>query len=375
MTPPSVRGVATEATAVLVPAAAVLLGRPAFGFSVVAGLVGCGLLPLRRVWPPLGVLGVLWGLVGGLGWPPALVALYTVGRRSRRLRDTVAWFVLAGLAAVLPVLLIQDLLWSDAILAVAFVALWAGAPVALGLLISTRERLTASMRDLEAARDAAISARESAARAQERARIGREFHDVVGHHATLIAVGAAALAVGAPDDKTREAAEHLRGLAKAALSEMRSALGLIADPAARPPGVAGLDGLVVRSRNAGIRADLVHDGEPAQLPPSLDRAVYRVIQESLTNAARHAPGAPVRIELGWRDHTRLRVRVHSDGIPGSEHGVPADATGGTGLAGLAERVAAVDGELISGPGPDGGFVVQALLPRRSAAPAGHHDPG
>ncbi|GEL20193.1 two-component sensor histidine kinase [Pseudonocardia asaccharolytica DSM 44247 = NBRC 16224] len=370
-----VRIVATEAAAVLVPAAAVLLGRPAFGYSILAGLVGCALLPLRRLWPPLGVLGVLWGLVGGLGWPSALVALYALGRRSRRLRDTVAWLVLAGLAAILPVLLMQDLAWSDAAITVAFVALWAGAPVALGLLISTRERLTAGLRDLEAARDAALCARESAARAEERARIGREFHDVVGHHATLIAVGAAALAVSAPDDETRLAAARLRVLARTALAEMRTALGLLDEPAGRPPGVAELDELVARSRVAGMRADLVHDGEPAQLPPSLDRAVYRVVQESLTNAARHAPGAPVRIELGWRDDTRLRVRVHNAGVSRSEPCSTAFPKGGTGLAGLAERVAAVDGELISGPGPDGGFVVQALLPRAGAAAAvGRRDP-
>ncbi|MHA6794208.1 sensor histidine kinase [Pseudonocardia bannensis] len=363
------RRIGLELLAVLVPACAVLLGHPPFGYSVAAGLVGCALLPLRHLWPSLGVLGVLWGLVGGLGWPPALVALYTLGRRSGRVSRTSPWVVLAGLAAVLPVLLLQDLSWADRVLTVAFTALWAGAPAAMGLLISTRERLTASLRELERAREAMLQARETAARAEERSRIGREIHDAVGHHATLIAVGAAALAASTAEPETREGAERLRVLAKRALAEMRAALGLLDGRPDQPAGVADLPGLVARSRAAGVQADLVDVGTSRELPPGLDRAVYRVVQESLTNAARHAPGAPVRIELCWRDAGELSVSVHNDQVPGAGRrrtpGGEGFGVGGAGLAGLAERVGAVGGELTTGPGPDGGFTVRAVFPLSS----------
>ncbi|WP_214370349.1 sensor histidine kinase [Pseudonocardia sp. H11422] len=366
MTGRTPRRVGLELLAVLVPAGAVLLGHPPFGYSVAAGLVGCALLPLRHLWPPLGVLGVLWGLVGGLGWPPALVALYTLGRRSGRVSRTLPWVVPAGLAAVLPVLILQQLSWSDRVLTVAFAALCAGAPSAMGLLISTRERLTASLRELERAREVMLQARETAARAEERSRIGREIHDAVGHHATLIAVGAAALAASTTEPETREGAERLRLLAKRALAEMRAALGLMDGRPDQPAGVADLPGLVARSRAAGMQADLVDVGTSTKLPPGLDRAVYRVVQESLTNAARHAPGAPVRVELHWRDAGELRVSVHNDQAPeGPRRRAPGGegfGVGGAGLAGLSERVGAVGGELITGPGPDGGFTVRAVFP-------------
>ncbi|NMI00135.1 sensor histidine kinase [Pseudonocardia acidicola] len=365
---PSIRRVGLELLAVLLPAAAVLLSHPPYGYSVPAGLVACALLPLRRLWAPLGVLGVLWGLTGGLGLPAGLVALYTLGRRGERLSRTVPWLVPAGLAVVLPVLILQRLPLPDAILTVAFAVLTVGGPAALGLLISTRERLTASLRELEQAREQTVAAREAAARAEERSRIGREIHDAVGHHATLIAVGAAALAASTGEEQTRAGAERLRLLAKQALAEMRAALGLLGGRPDQPAGVAELPGLVARSCSAGMQADLGHDGDPAELPAALDRAVYRVVQESLTNAARHAPGAPVRVELHWRD-TALRVRVHNGRVPasgGRRRGPATEAfgTGGAGLVGLAERVRAAGGELATGPGPDGGFVVQALFPLR-----------
>src|SRR5690606_36825696 len=192
--PEAVRRVLVEATAVLLPASAVLLGVPPFEWSVTAALVACALLPLRHLWPPLGLLGSLWALAGGLGWPPAIVALYPLGRRSRRVGPLVRWLALAVAASVSPVLLTQDLPIGRIVLTIAFAGLYAGAPAALGLLVSTRARLTESLRQLEQAREEALAASRDAARAQERARIGREIHDAVGHHATLIAVGAAAIA-------------------------------------------------------------------------------------------------------------------------------------------------------------------------------------
>ncbi len=352
-----------EVLAVGVPAGAVLLGAPGpFGFSVLAGLVGCALLPLRWVWAPLGVLGCLCGLVGGLGWPAALVALFGLGRRERRLRVVLPWLALCWVAAVVPVLVTQRLGWDDVVLTVAFVVLWSAAPAAVGLLIATRERLTTSLRELERARDDALVARERAARAAERARIGREIHDAVGHHATLIAVGAAALAASSDDPGVRESAEQLRTQAKRALAEMRAALGLMngADEPSEGIGVAGLPDLVRRANVSGVRARLdVLGVAPADVPAAVGRAAYRLVQEALTNVARHAPGARVDVGLEWR-RAELRVRVDNT-PPAGRSGAP-PSEGGTGLVGLAERLALVGGTLITQHAADGGYRVEGRLP-------------
>jgi hypothetical protein len=99
------------------------VGEPPFSWSVPVALVACALLPLRHVWPPLALLGGLWALAGGLGWPPALVALYALGRRSGRVSTTVPWLALPLVAAVTPVLVTQDLPWRAMVLTVAFVGL------------------------------------------------------------------------------------------------------------------------------------------------------------------------------------------------------------------------------------------------------------
>jgi signal transduction histidine kinase len=361
------RPVLVELAVVVVPAGAVLLGIPAFGWSVTAALVACALLPLRHVWPPLGLLGAFWGLAGGLGWPPAIVALYTLGRRCRRTSALAPWVAAAVVMAVAPVLVTQDLSWNRIVLTVGFVVLYAGAPAVMGLLVSTRARLTESLRQLERAREEALAASRDAARAQERARIGREIHDAVGHHATLIAVGAAAIAASTEEEETRRGAEQLRGLAKRALGEMRAALGLL-DGTEHAAGLTEIAALVAGSRAAGVSVEREDRGEPVELAPGTGRAVYRVVQESLTNAARHAAGARVCVRLHWRS-TELFVEVCDDGVvAGPARSRPASG-GGAGLTGLAERVTAAGGELTAGPQPDGGFSVRATFPLDAQRPA------
>jgi signal transduction histidine kinase len=359
------RRLIVEAAAVGLPAIAVLLGVPPFGWSVAAALVACALLPLRHLWPPLGLLGSFWALAGGLGWPPAIVALYTLGRRCRGVGTLVPWLVATLAVAVTPVLLTQALDAGRIVLTIAFVALYAGAPAALGLLVSTRARLTESLLQLERAREDALAASRDAARAQERARIGREIHDAVGHHATLIAVGAAAIAASTAEEETRQGAEQLRGLAKRALAEMRAALGLL-DGSEHVAGLAEVSALVAGSRAAGVRVDLDERGEPVEVAPGTGRAVYRVVQESLTNAARHAAGAQVGVHLRWLP-TELVVEVRNGPAPAGPRRI--DVGGGAGLTGLAERVTATGGKLTAGHRPDGGFAVRASFPLDPPPPA------
>ena len=356
-----VRAVLVEVLAVGIPAVFVLLAAPGpFAWSLAAGLVGCALLPLRHLWAPLGVIGALAAVVGGLGWSAQLVALFALGRRTR-LPATVPWFVLVVLAAVVPVFALQTLTWQASILTVGFAALSTGSPLAFGLLSAARERLVASLRELETAREATVAAHEAAARAEARARISREVHDAVGHHATLIAVGAAALAASSAEPAVREAAERLRAQAKEALAEMRSALGLVG--AAPSAGAAAVAELVDRARETGLDVRWETLGTPRPLAVAPDHTVYRVVQEALTNAARHAPGSTVRVSMDWRCDS-VRVEVANTAPRRRARGLGA---GGVGLAGLGERVRSVGGVLRHGPAA-GGFVVRAVLPLAPATP-------
>jgi signal transduction histidine kinase len=360
---PSPRRIGGELLAVGLPLVVVLLGVPPFAWSVAAGVLACAVLPLRHRSPVLALVGVLAGLAGGLGWAPALVALYALGRRARTFLGAAPWLALPLVAAVGPVFATQDLPWHEGALTVAYVVSNLTAPVVVGLLVGTRARLQRSLAELDRARESALAARSDAARAEERARIGREIHDAVGHHVTLIAVGAAALAASTREDHTRAAAEQLRLLAGRSLAEVRTALGLAAGAPSVPAPAeqAGADGiarLVADWRAAGLAVELADDGRAADARPAVGRAAYRVVQEALTNAARHAPGATVRVEVAGEDDA-LRVRVVNTSATGPVRG--ADG-GGTGLVGLRERVVAAGGRLRTGPRADGGFTVDARFP-------------
>jgi signal transduction histidine kinase len=201
----------------------------------------------------------------------------------------------------------------------------------------------------------------------ERARIARELHDVVAHHISIIAVQAETARLTTPG-MPAAGAQRLSAIgdtARAALTEMRRLLGVLREdahadtPALRPqPGLTQLNDLLDEARAAaGSGARLILSGSPAALDPGVELAAYRIIQEALTNARRHAPGAAVDVELLYRDQ-RLRLRIRDTG-PGPN--VDA-AAGGHGLAGMRERAAAVGGQLRTGPAAGGGFLVEATLP-------------
>ncbi|MEU5693332.1 histidine kinase [Actinosynnema sp. NPDC020468] len=340
-----------ELLVVLAPAAMVLLADYVpFAWSPWAALAACALLPVRRHRPWLAAVLCLPGLIGGLGWPPMVVALYRIGRTSSRVVVMVAWALLAAVLASSVVVI--DLRWNGAILTYAFGLFMSGAPTALGALITTRQRLTASLAEESRARGAELEARESAARASERARIAREIHDAVGHHVTLMAVESAALAATSDDPRTRQTATRLRSSAKEALAEMRTALGLLDSP----PPVETLHTLVDRARAAGLSVTL-DDRSPTPPPPTA-RAAYRVVQEALTNVTKHAPGSTVRVRLSSVDGC-LHVTVINTPPPSAPS---PSSEGGTGLHGLRERVRQAGGTLTTGRTPDGGWTVKANLP-------------
>jgi signal transduction histidine kinase len=242
------------------------------------------------------------------------------------------------------------------------------AAIALGSLWRLRDRAIAE-RD-ESRREAADSLRERAAM-EERARIARELHDVVAHHVSKIAVQAEVGRVADPDVSASERARltEIGEIAREALGEMRRVLGVLREDAggggerAPQPGLADLEELIndARASGSGVRISL--SGRVVPLAQGVDLSAYRIVQEALTNARRHAPGATVEVEMRFEPST-LHIRVSDDG-PGPSSG----SLNGHGLQGIRERVVMVGGTVRTGAGQGGGFVVEADLPIE-AAPIG-----
>jgi signal transduction histidine kinase len=203
------------------------------------------------------------------------------------------------------------------------------------------------------------------ARAQERARLAAEMHDVVAHRVTLMVLQAGALRVRAPDEATRQAAEELRGTGCQALDELRDVVGLLRrGPGERPAADSGplpdLSALVAESAAVGVPVEFAEHGDPPAASPAVGRTAYRVVQEALTNARKHAPGAAVHVDVRYRtDGVTLTVRnAAASGEPDADL---AGSGSGMGLAGLRERVELIGGTFTAGPHLDG-FRVEAALP-------------
>ncbi len=211
----------------------------------------------------------------------------------------------------------------------------------------------------------------------ERARISRELHDVVAHHISMIAVQAETARLTSPGLPTATAQRLLSigDTARAALTEMRRLLGVLREDTGEPaaerqpqPGLRQLTELLDEARDAsGTGARLIISGLPVTLDPGVELAAYRIIQEALTNARRHAPGAAVDVELRYADDSlRLRIRDNGPGPPPAPPGRTASGNGaGHGLLGMRERATAVGGELRTGAAAGGGFLVTASLPGKA----------
>jgi signal transduction histidine kinase len=192
---------------------------------------------------------------------------------------------------------------------------------------------------------------------------------VVAHHVSMMVVQAEAGPVAVEHDPARAAGafEAIAATGRQALAEMRRLLGMLrgeeeqAPSLAPQPGLAEVPALVEQVGRAGLRVELVVEGAEAPLPAGVDLSAYRIVQEALTNALRHGgPGrARVLVRYGERD---LRLRVWDEGRAAAGNGAPAPAAPGRGLLGMRERVNLFGGELRAGPGPDGGFTVDARIP-------------
>ena len=232
----------------------------------------------------------------------------------------------------------------------------------------------------EAARTREEEARRRAG--EERLRIARELHDVLAHNISLISVqaGVALHLMDEQPDQARTALTAIKAASKDALGELRSVLDVLrmtgpggrsmsdvdeGAPRAPTAGLEGLDRLVSAAAAAGLGVRVLTEGTPRPLPPSVDLAAFRIVQEALTNVTRHAGQATATVVLAYGDDG-LTVSVDDDGRGASG----TSAGGGNGIRGMRERAAALGGELEAGPKPGGGFRVTASLPARPARQAG-----
>ncbi|MBV7673131.1 sensor histidine kinase, partial [Streptomyces halstedii] len=363
--------------------------------------LGVGLLSLlRRVLPAAVLLVTVAGSVvfPGAG-PLVLIAAWSAGRRIGGLGRAAGVFALAyGLSLGLSVV------WEGALLSpslLVFSGLWLLVslivPGLAGRYWSQRRTLADTLHEYHAqlVRERVMVA--GHARIRERQRIAQDMHDSLGHQLALIAVHTGALEVDQElTGRQREAVGVLRQASVAAMHELRDVVGVLRDgteapgpdgagpdgagpdgagpdpetggedPGTPSRGVAGIDSLVETSRRAGVAVELRRSGEVRPLAPAADHAAYRVVQEGLTNAHKHAPGASITVGLRYEEDSvvvEVTNRPAAEPVPGSV------ANGGQGLTGLEERARLVGGMVHAGRTADGGFRLAGVLPYTSPARA------
>ena len=204
---------------------------------------------------------------------------------------------------------------------------------------------------------------------EERQRIARELHDVVAHHMSVIAIQAEAAPykTAAPPPELVECFGEIRASALTGLTELRRVLGVLRTdrPDTAPaPGLADLDALLESARGGGLSATATTTGNPVTLPEGVDLSAYRIVQEALSNAMRHAPGSHVAVRVSYRgNHVGLDIRngARARATDPATAGVSGDR-GGHGIIGMRERAAMLGGSLHAEPTEDGGFHVIAILP-------------
>ena len=366
------------------------IARPAGTRMSVASLVGLSALalfttvPLAFLGPAAAAVAICAASVLSVaafqtltvaGLAALLIVLYRLGRsgasRSQGPRNDAPWdaaqFLAPALAVPFLVLALADpRAGEEGVLVVLLAAL---APAAALTGMAQRARSEALVHR-QARQDIAGTLVEHTARG-ERARIARELHDVVAHHISMIAVQAETARLATPGMPAAGAQRLLQigDTARAGLTEMRRLLGVLREDAQADlgqlgadrhpqPGLQQLNELLDEARDAsGAAARLIVRGPPTTLDPGVELAAYRIVQEALTNARRHAPGAAVDVELHYADDA-LRLRIRDNG-PG-----PRDGATGHGLTGMRERAAAAGGELRTGAAHGGGFLIDALLPTK-----------
>jgi signal transduction histidine kinase len=333
------------------------------GAALLLVAVACLVLAWRRRWPvPVLVVSAaavtiysVLGYVNGASLVAPVLALYTVATQVSVRRAVIA--AAATLAVLMTATAVNNPFghFSDG----GFVLLpgMVAAAFFAGIAVANRRAYTASMLD-RAEQDARRRVDE------ERLRIARELHDVVAHTMATINVqaGVAVHVLSTHPEAAAESLQAIKTASKEGLRELRAILNVLrqaddADPTQPAPGIAQLEALIAGARRAGLETTFTVTGEPVLLPAAVDLTAYRIVQESLTNAIRHAGPATAAVSLVYH-HDELCIDVTDTGRGQS---ATARSSGGHGLAGMRERAAAIGGVVETGPGPAGGYRVAARL--------------
>ncbi|MFI7392295.1 MULTISPECIES: sensor histidine kinase [Streptomyces] len=381
--------------------------------GVVFGLLAGSVLVVRRKWPIAVVLVALAVTPAEMGFLMGVVGLYTLAASElpRRIIGALAGMTFLGTLVVTFVRLGQDMArdgleLGDWFLPFASIATSLGMtapPLLLGLYVGQRRRLMESLRERADSLERELQllaerAEERAewARGEERTRIAREMHDVVAHRVSLMVVHAAALQAVARKDpeKAVKNAALVGDMGRQALTELREMLGVLrsggdgarAERASVPlaavgvaaaaaasraaedgessdgPCLSELDELIGQSEAAGMAVDLSVEGEVRLYAAEVESTAFRVVQEALTNVHKHAAGAKTYVRLAHRV-SEIAMQVENDPPPEASAASSARLpSGGNGLVGMKERVAALGGVFVSGPTDTGGFRVSAVIP-------------
>ena len=346
---------------------------PAEGKLVASAVaMAVGVAAARRVRAPLLLLGLILAITvaaavlpkdAAIGewvglFPFLLLAVYSAAAHTSG-----AWTVTAGVMTI--ALYLVNLLGVDpaglTAETVVFYALLFGSPWVTGRAVRQRRLNDRRIEEEKARASAAILA--------ERSRIARELHDVVAHAISVIVVQARGgrRVLGSDPADARDAFATIERTGQQALDEMRRLLGMLRksdeELALTPqPSLKQLGNLVEWVEAAGLPVEVAVEGEPRELPPGLDLSAYRIVQEALTNALRHAGPARARVVLRYGADD-LELEIADDGVGGGDDSGP-----GYGLIGMRERVAVYGGELHAGGRPGGGYALQVRLPLGSARP-------
>jgi signal transduction histidine kinase len=288
----------------------------------------------------------------------ALGAVFVFGgapeRRKAYAGYGISVAVLVFVASVLPNKGVGDYIWP----LVLFSAIWAA-----GFFLSSRSQQLAEAAQRAEAAERAREEEARAAVAEERARIARELHDVVGHSVSVMTVqAAAARRLLLPEqERERQALLVVEQTGREALAEMRRLVGVLRRPEEAPalapqPSLDHVDKLVAQAQDAGLPVELHVEGKPVPLSAGIDLTAYRLVQEGLTNAVKHANAEHAEVLVRYSDG-QVEITVSDDGRGGGN----GDGSG-HGLVGMRERVSVYGGELEAGPRAEGGFALRARLP-------------